>query len=177
MVPRLGGFVWLEAHGEIALSAHGDVLRGCKRDGEVVVPIHLWRTQTSAMGVARKKGRAQEMAIQLSISVDEAKEPAVEQNAFQEHGCPFWLLWAKNRGRSLVYLVFLFLCLSTRETHLFSTKRTALRSPARSLTFGGSNGGNPCVYPKRTPMPRSRRSRSSPTPIASPRSRGRPLDS
>ena len=35
------------------------------------------------------------------------------------HRCPFWLIWWKNRGRSLVYLV---LQLTTRETHLFSQK-------------------------------------------------------
>ena len=37
----------------------------------------------------------------------------------QAHGCPFWLIWLKNRGRFLVCLVGQS---TTREIHLFSQK-------------------------------------------------------
>ena len=54
------------------------------------------------------------------------------------HRCPFWLIWLKNRGVSLVYLVVQS---TTRETHLFFPKNDTYswsraihwHSPARRL--------------------------------------------
>ena len=80
-----------------------------------------------------KKDRKREGTLILSSLLEDLVH---ECGNCLHHRCPFWLIWLKNGGWFLAYLVVQS---TTREAHLFSTKGTPMVSmvvPFHHFFFG-----------------------------------------
>ena len=72
-------------------------------------------------GVSLSEAAAVTLVFEGSRPEVKLQKQEVARRGFREnHRCPFWLIWLKNRGRFLVYLVVQS---TTRTPHLFSTKK------------------------------------------------------